>query len=95
MLGTALDDWGTKILSLMSSSWGKVILLVALVIEAIGLVVAGQQGGGGQIIKKYAPWIIGTLILLSASGIVSYFVKDLSFSVDVSFATDTTLSSLV
>lgn len=77
----ALDDWGSKILSLMSSSWVKVILLVALVIEAIGLVIAGQQGGGGQIIKKFAPWIIGTLILLSASGIVSYFVKDLKFTV--------------
>lgn len=77
----ALDDWGNKILELFSSNWVKVICLVALIVEAIGMVVAGQQGGGGQIIKKFAPWIIGTIILLSASSICSYFLGDLSFEV--------------
>ena len=75
----ALDSWGTKILDLFSSSWVKVICLVALIVEAIGMVVAGQQGGGGAIIKKFAPWIIGTIILLSASSICSYFLGDLKF----------------
>ncbi len=79
----ALDKWGTKILELFASSWVKVLLLVALIIEAIGMIVAGQQGGGGAIIKKFAPWIIGTLILLCASGIVKYFVGDLSFTVSM------------
>lgn len=78
----ALDDWGNKILELFSSNWVKVICLVALIVEAIGVVVAGQQGGGGQIIKKFAPWIIGTIILLSASSICSYFLSGLKFSVD-------------
>lgn len=78
---SALDDWGDKILGLFASNWVKVLLLVALVIEAIGMVVAGQQGGGGQIMKRFAPWIVGTLIILCASGIVSYFVGDLDFSV--------------
>ncbi len=77
----ALDNWGNKILELFSSNWVKVICLVALICEAIGMVVAGQQGGGGQIIKKFAPWIIGTIILLSASSICSYFLGDLSFEV--------------
>ena len=45
------------------------------------MVLAGQQGGGGQMIKKFAPWIIGTIILLSASSICSYFLGDLSFEV--------------
>ena len=76
-----LDTWGDKILSLLSGNWIKVVCIVALIFEAIGVVAAGKQGGGGQIIKGFIPWIIGTIILLSASGIISYFLKDLSFSV--------------
>ena len=45
------------------------------------MVLAGQQGGGGQMIKKFAPWIIGTIILLSASSICSYFLDGLSFEI--------------
>ncbi|MBQ8678341.1 MAG: TrbC/VirB2 family protein [Treponema sp.] len=78
-----LDSWSDKILDLLSSSWVKVLCLVALIIEAIGVVVSGQQGGGGQIIKRFAPWIIGTLILLCASGICSYFLSDLEFEVSL------------
>ncbi len=76
-----LDSWGTKILDLLSGTWVKVILLVALIIEAIGMVIAGQQGGGGAMVKKFLPWIIGTIVLLSASGIVSYFASNLHFEV--------------
>lgn len=47
------------------------------------MVLAGQQGGGGQMIKKFAPWIIGTIILLSASSICSYFLGDLKFEVSM------------
>lgn len=79
----ALDTWGDKILDIFASNWVKVICLVALIVEAIGMVVAGQQGGGGQIIKKFAPWIIGTIILLSASSICSYFLGDLEFEVSM------------
>ena len=78
-----LDNWADKILELFQSSWVKAILLVALIVEAIGMVLAGQQGGGGQMIKKFAPWIIGTIILLSASSICSYFLGDLSFEVSL------------
>lgn len=75
-----LDEWGDKVLALLSSNWVKVLLLVALIVEAIMMVVAGQQGGG-NIMKRFGPWIIGTIILLSANGIVSYFVKDMKFEV--------------
>lgn len=78
-----LDNWADKILELFQSSWVKAILLVALIVEAIGMVLAGQQGGGGQMIKKFAPWIIGTIILLSASSICSYFLGDLTFEVSL------------
>lgn len=74
-----LDSWGNNILSIFSSGWVKALACVALIIEAIGMIVAGQQGGGGAIIKKFAPWIIGTVILLCASGITGYFLNDLEF----------------
>ncbi len=74
-----LDSWGNNILSIFSSGWVKALACVALIIEAIGMIVAGQQGGGGAIIKKFAPWIIGTVILLCASGITGYFLNDREF----------------
>ena len=74
-----LDTWGNNILSIFSSGWVKALACVALIMEAVGMIVAGQQGGGGAIIKKFGPWIIGTVILLCASGITNYFLKDLSF----------------
>lgn len=80
---TELDNWASKILELFQSSWVKAILLVALIVEAIGMVLAGQQGGGGQMIKKFAPWIVGTIVLLSASSICSYFLGDLQFEVSM------------
>ncbi len=80
-----LDNWGNKILSVFSSGWVKALSCVALIIEAIGMIVAGQQGGGGAIIKKFAPWIIGTIILLCASGITGYFLDGLEFE-EFSFA---------
>ena len=89
-----LDTWGDKILSLLQSTWVKVLLLVALIIEAIGVVVAGQQGGGGQILKKFAPWIIGTLILLCSSGICSYFLGDLNFEISMAEKVIPALKSL-
>lgn len=74
-----LDNWGNRILTIFSSGWVKALACVALIVEAIGMIVAGQQGGGGAIIKKFAPWIIGTIILLCASGITSYFLEGLQF----------------
>ena len=76
---STLDEWGDNILAIFSSGWVKALACVALIIEAIGMIVAGQQGGGGAIIKKFAPWIIGTVILLTASGITGYFLKDLNY----------------
>ena len=74
-----LDTWGERILSIFSSGWVKALACVALIVEAIGMIVAGQQGCGGAIIKKFAPWIIGTIILLCASGITSYFLGGLNY----------------
>ncbi len=77
-----LDDWGTKILSMFSSVWVKAIACVALIIEAIGMVVSGQQGGGGAVIKKFAPWLLGTIILLCASSITDYFYSGMKLELE-------------
>lgn len=75
---TTLDSWGDKIIQIFTSSWVKAILVIALIIEAVCLVMAGQQGGGSQMLKRFGPWIIGTIILLSASGICDFFFSNAS-----------------
>lgn len=89
----ALDEWSGKILAVFSSTWVKALCLVALVIEAIAMVVAGQQGGGSQLIKKFAPWMIGTIILVSASSITSYFVGSINYTVSNFNTVPTTIPS--
>ena len=78
---TELDTWANKLLSLFSSTWLKVACLIALAVEAIALIFAGQNGGGGQMLKKFAPWVIGTVILLASSSITSYFLGSLELSI--------------
>lgn len=75
-----LDEWSAKVLDIFASKWLKAVCLIALVLEALGVVVGGQQGGGGQLIKKFAPWMIGTVIMLCASSICSYFLTDIEFT---------------
>lgn len=77
----ALDSWGKKLLSIFSSGWVKAILLMALIGEAIGIVFMGQNGGGGAAVKKMLPWIIGTIILLSATSIGEFFFTGMKFEV--------------
>ena len=79
-LNSTMETWTGKLTSFFGSGWIKAIALVALVVEGIGIVVGGQQGGGTQVFKKMAPWIIGTVILLMASGICSYMYEGLSIT---------------
>ena len=81
-LDEQITDWTDKLTGFLGSNWVKAIALVALVVEAIGIVVGGQQGGGTQAFKKLAPWIIGTIILLMASGICSYMYDKLDFALE-------------
>lgn len=79
-LSSTMTSWTSKITGFLGSSWIKAVALIALVIEAVGIVVGGQQGGGGAVFKKFAPWIVGTVILLMASAICNYMYEGLSFS---------------
>ena len=78
---TGIDGAVEKVTSFLSSGVITAVCLIALVVEAIGVVVMGKQGADIQsIISKFAPWVVGTVVLLSANGICNYFLADLSFS---------------
>lgn len=78
---TGIDSAVEKVTSFLSSGVITAICLIALVVEGIGVVVMGKQGADIQsIIGKFAPWVVGTVVLLSANGICNYFLSDLSFS---------------
>lgn len=78
---TGIDSAVSKVTTFLSSGTITAVCLVALVVEAIGVVVMGKQGADIQsIIAKFAPWVVGTVVLLSANGICNYFLSDLSFS---------------
>lgn len=78
---TGIDGAVEKVTSFLSSGVITAVCLIALVIEGIGVVVMGKQGADIQaIIGKFAPWVIGTVVILSANGICNYFLTDLSFT---------------
>lgn len=68
---TQLDTWGNRIVALFSSTWLQAICIVSLIGLAIGMVTTGRNEQG--MFKKFAPWVIGVIIILSASNIVDYF----------------------
>ena len=77
---TGIDSAVEKVTTFLSNGVITAICLIALVIEAIGVIVMGKQGADIQaIIGKCAPWVVGTVVLLSANGICNYFLSDLSF----------------
>lgn len=77
---TGIDSAVSKVTTFLSSGTITAICLIALVVEAIGVVMMGKQGADIQaIISKFSPWVVGTVVLLSANGICNYFLSDLSF----------------
>ena len=78
---TGIDGSVEKVTSFLSSGLITAVCLIALVVEGIGVVVMEKQGADIQaIIGKFAPWVVGTVVILSANGICNYFLTDLSFS---------------
>lgn len=78
---TGIDGAVEKVTSFLSSGLIMAVCLIALVVEGIGVVVMGKQGADIQaIIGKFAPWVVGTVVILSANGICNYFLTDLSFT---------------
>lgn len=60
------------IVDFITSPWVKGIAVIALIIEAIGLLTAGRQEPG--MFKKFIPWIAGTVVFMAAGTITSKFV---------------------
>ncbi len=72
-----LDSAGSKILELVSATWVKALLVVALIIE-FGVIAFGNAQGEGGIIKKMLPWVIGTAGILGATSIVNFFFSNVT-----------------
>ena len=68
-----LDEWGKKIVSLFTSTWLKAICIISLIGICIGMITVGRSEQG--MMKKFVPWLVGVIILLSASSIVNYFFQ--------------------
>lgn len=66
-----LDEWGTKILNLIKSGWIQSICALAFAIESGALIFVGRQEPG--LIKKFIPWMVGTVGLLAASSVAAFF----------------------
>ena len=68
---TGIDSDVSKVTTFLSSGTITAVCLI---------VVMGKQGADIQsIISKFSPWVVGTVVLLSANGICNYFLSDLSF----------------
>jgi hypothetical protein len=67
-----LDTWGAKIIGLLKATWLQATCALALAIEGGSMLFAQQHGEGGTI-RKLMPWMIGTIVLLTASGITEFF----------------------
>lgn len=74
-----LDEWAQTLVNLLTATWLKAICILALVGICIGMIVAGRNEPG--LIKKFIPWLIGTIILLSAADIVKYFFTGAEFNI--------------
>jgi type IV secretory pathway VirB2 component (pilin) len=61
------------VLDFLSSPWVKGICVIALIVECIGMITAGRQEPG--MFKKFIPWIVGTVLFMSAGTITSIFVN--------------------
>jgi len=76
-----LDTWAQRIVNLLTATWLKAICIIALVGICVGMIVAGRNEPG--LIKKFIPWLIGTIVLLSAADIVKYFFTDAEFTISL------------
>lgn len=76
-----LDDWAKIILGLFTSTWLKAVCVIALISICLTMVTVGRQEPG--MFKKFIPWLVGVVIMLSAANIVSFFFQDTSGLTDI------------
>lgn len=66
-----LDNYARLILGFFTSFWMKAVCAIAFIIICLRAITVGRDEPG--LIKKYIPWMIGVLLLLSAGEIVNFF----------------------
>ena len=66
-----LDNYARLILGFFTSFWMKATCAVAFILICLRAITVGRDEPG--LIKKYIPWGIGVLLLLSAGEIVNFF----------------------
>ena len=66
-----LDNYARLILGFFTSFWMKATWAVAFILICLRAITVGRDEPG--LIKKYIPWGIGVLLLLSAGEIVNFF----------------------
>jgi type IV secretory pathway VirB2 component (pilin) len=68
-LGTSLQ----LVVDFISNPWVRGVAFAALAIECIGMIMAGRQEQ--QMIKRFIPWVVGTVIFLAAGTITTRFLS--------------------
>ena len=76
-----LDDWAKIIVGLFTKTWLKAVCVIALIAICIGMVTVGRQEPG--MFKKFIPWLVGVVVMLSAAAIVNFFFQDTSGLTDI------------
>lgn len=66
-----LDNYARLILGFFTSFWMKAVCAIAFILICLRAITVGRDEPG--LIKKYVPWMIGVLLLLSAGEIVNFF----------------------
>ena len=69
-----LDSWAEKILELFQSPWVKAILLVALIVEAIGLVLAGYTVMA-LIIRPFSGYLVDSFPRKTVLIVCNFFIS--------------------
>jgi trbC/VIRB2 family len=76
-----LDDWAKIIVGLFTKTWLKAVCVIALIAICIGMVTIWRQEPG--MFKKFIPWLVGVVVMLSAAAIVNFFFQDTSGLTDI------------
>ena len=74
----SLNTMSDKFLGLFNSSWVRALVAIAI----ISMVIMAKNGGGGQVVQRFLPIIIGTLVIACACGISAFLTSDMDIKAE-------------